>query len=690
MIVPRKSKIFIIYIPPTYSEITLDTLSIIPPSIFKLISYLKSRNNQVEIINLMQGDEAAPGYVQPKPDSFWKYKNAGIECKIPKKITIAGYPPKQISELLKNQPFKPDEIWLSSSFTCDYELVNDYIVELRKKYPTSIIRVGGDFIRYSYPWIKRKIMADYIFTERIIEADTMRLDYDSFKISKAINYGLFQLQIGCSYSCSFCAIKDYPKIIDTKLAILDIKELYDRIKPVHYWNFDPNITIFKKNFIDFMEKYNMLKIPSKINFVKGLQINKIDKQIAKLIKNHVKLLTTPIEATTFKTAAKMNKPYTVISTIKALQILSEEGFNLFNSANPFLLGYPEDDLNALFRAFLISLKYNSIAAPFPVFIFPGTKDFNTYKKLIKNKDFSLLHGQLWPLLPSEKVNDYDAMVNFMIEKDNNIKKIPSKIDILPKYMKNILLDEIEKIDSFIEKCLNANTDNIETLKKIEEAILAKKIKTINKNIKLHIINASFTNYKKSLSIKLKKIFINNLKKIKNDIIISETNLSKKTPPFITSEYIEIIKNSKKIAKVSTKTNKVFKYIEKELANIENADILLITTPMYTLTIPAALLSYFELIASYCYFFRKKMINKKNVIVIITRGGTYPENGIPYKEGYRYINCQEITIDAIMDMLGISQEVKYIVCQNQFSKKNKNKEIKNTILNIKNIINELFL
>jgi len=675
---PENKKILVLSTPATFvSETVLCNLYQVPVNILKMISFLKSRNNHVSYINLHSGDIELT-----QPDilsSNWKKKPASIEGNAELDMNIGGRSPEWLKNKLNTIDFKPDYLWISCSFSFDYDLVEEYLTIIKERFPYIKVVLGGDFVR-SAPFLGKKLKADYTFTGRIVEADTMKPD---FSVSDYWSYGLFSLHIGCKYNCSFCNIsKDSPVSFNVDDVISYMREFYHTYKPKKFWNWDPNILIFPENFELFLDKYFKYFNDTPVSFGKGFQSNLIQKiNLKKYDKDSIKLLSTtiPIESSDINSYTKMKKPYSVISMIKSTNYLMSFNFDLSKSHGTFLLGYPDDNLGSIFRAFLISLKMGIQPTPFPVFLFPNTPDFKKYGKLIKGKDLSLLHGELFPLIPYKELNKYINLLKFL--KSNNFVEVKNNLNLLTPELKGIFYDEIKNIDRFIENCLNAKNDNIEELKKIEDSIKSKKLNRKSKQLLVINSNARLSD---SSGKKLMDYFISLYSKKNKHSVIKKINLINENLRFMDEEMIDFIyKRNKKLSK---KNKEIFDYINKNIEIINASTDVLFLVPMYTLNIPSLLKCYLEQIASLSwYYYDKRMFDEKNVYIIVTRGGNYPQDGIPYQKGYPFINSQDITLTAIMDFLGLSKKPLFITAERLDNPNEINSSISNAMKIISKII-----
>jgi len=132
-------------------------------------------------------------------------------------------------------------------------------------------------------------------------------------------------------------------------------------------------------------------------------------------------------------------------------------------------------------------------------------------------------------------------------------------------------------------------------------------------------------------------------------------------PFINREYVELVYYGEKKEKLSAETEKLVELVEKYIVQLREADEVVIAAPMYTLSIPAILKAYFELIASRLYYFYgKKMLSLKPVVCLLTRDGFYPPGLAVADPRFPYMNVQETLLTAALGFLGLSRSPRFII------------------------------
>ena len=703
---PKNKNIVVITVPPTFVGERLCPLGMIPIGILKIVAFLKKKGNNVKYINMHSGITEDRALVSHIPAVKWKKKPMGLSGRRQAEMSIEGKSFEYLEKELKNVSFKPNEIWISCSFSFDYDLVKEYVDLCRDLWPSAIINVGGDFARGGYG-VGDLVGADIVSAERISEADQCLPD---FSCVPDWHYGLFQLQIGCVNKCSFCHINmDKPQFYSPDLIVNYMKEFNEKYHPKSFMNWDPNVALNRRQLTEFLEKYIDSGINVTLSFGKGLQPNLIDSSVLKLMnKARVNSVTIPMESASYEASKRLSKPYTIISSVKLLAAAKDAGLPLANCRCTSLLGYPDDDLQSFFRIYLTLLSFGASPSPFPVYLFPGAPDYFKFKPMLGNKDISAFHGQLWPLLPDEKIDSYLNLYKFI--ELTNMKSIQKNISLLSPEMRDVLGDEAGKFRKFTERCLNAKEDTLEEFRKINEDLDSssvrsplserdndrrnkktvsdiknkanenmKKIKQANKTSPLKnkktnkkktllCIIANPGNPKRSVSKALCEYYLKEYKEKNKGAEIIKLYLPDEGLPFVNEEYVDYVYYGDHLKELSADTKTILALAEKYVSQLRAADEILIVSPMYTLSIPAILKAYFETIASYVYYYKEReMFSPKNVLCLISRDGVYPKSGRAADKNAAYLNAQETILAAALGFLGLSENPDFIDISNLFSR-----------------------
>lgn len=446
MIIPRNKNILIINPPQLFVDVTQKNYypDMCPLRLLQISTLLKNNNNRVKFMDLIQNS-------YDSKNSFWGYKSAGYDGKVRLKVFILGFHP----DTLISSParyFAPDEIWISASLLYNYEIIFKLVTVCRKVYPAAKIVLGGNYPT-NFPNHARKCNADQLYIGRLKEAELQEPDY-SFASDKT--YALFSLCRGCKNNCSFC-INNHDDFTsyDVSDVISYVVRLSKEFKPVYFANWDPNILQFKKTLVEFLSRIKIYK-NIKLKFEMGLQPNLLDEKTALLMKKaNVVRVTIPFETADPGLSKRLNKNYTIISAIKALNIIKKCGLDVSPPHCTFVIGYPEDNIRAILRTFSAIIRMGGRSTPFPITIIPRTVDYNRYRRLLGNKDASEYNGHLWPLIKGRLVPFYRDLLYFLDSKD--INEMGQRSECLPVNIKRIFKQEYSGIDKFISRCLKSRS-----------------------------------------------------------------------------------------------------------------------------------------------------------------------------------------------------------------------------------------
>ncbi|MDA8131168.1 MAG: NAD(P)H-dependent oxidoreductase [Elusimicrobia bacterium] len=684
---PSKKNIALLSTPPTFVERSICPLGLPPVGIFKLAAFLKKTGNRVSYINMHSGAvDTVSLTLNPEAVSTWREKPLGSKGTRKARMMISGRSSEYFAKQLRELEHKPHELWISCAFTFDYDLVKEYADIARGIHPGIKVVVGGDFVRVM-PELAQKVGADEHFTGRIPEADDCVPDFSFLTNGQ---FGMFQLQTGCVNKCSFCHISmDRPQRFGVDGVIAYMKEFYDKHHPECFWNWDPNVALYPQQFEEFLDKYIASGMKADLRFAKGLQPNRITEGMMKKMAAAGASATLPMECANYEATKRLHKPYTIISSVKLLHMAKQSGVEMSNCPCTSLLGYPDDDFGAFFRIYLAVLRAGASPAPFPVYLFPGSPDYRKYYPLIKHKDLSELHGQLWPLLPDEDLDKYQSFFKFL--EDTRLGTLMTNINMLTRDLKEILLAELKTTSRFTELCLNAKKDTLEEFHRIEKEMkfpsprkraekaergepraaentekaaagaaeaTKEKAKRTKAPEKVLYVVANPMPLEKSVSRQMGKRFMDARLKAAPKTKFTTLDLCEEGLTFINREYVEAVYHKSK-APVSAETKRLMALADKYIKLLRDADEVIFATPMYTLSIPAVLKAFLELVASRLYYYEERMLEPRPTVCLLSRDGDYRADGKADPPHYPFMNVQETILTAAIGFLGLSHDVKFI-------------------------------
>jgi FMN-dependent NADH-azoreductase len=633
--------------PFSYVETPLCPLDIMSVNTLKLISYLKKRGNDVHFINM-----------RSRESYQWKEVSAGRDRAASVHMRIMGKPRRYLLDRLQGMAQSPDEIWISCVFSFDYEIVLEMIDVCRSVFPTAKIVVGGDFIRNA-PELVAELPA-IVYAGRIEEADLAEPD---FSVIDNWEYGIFQLTMGCPHHCSFCvAGMDPPRVMDVDSVIAYMKAFDGRYQPSVFWNWDPNVLVFREKFDEFLDKFALSGIKAPLRFGKGFQPNLMTESLIRKMSEVATIgASLPIETADSVTIQRYKKPYSIISSVKMLSFASRYKFDLGSSQCTFVIGYPEDNFASIFRAYLTALILGGKPTPFPVFLFPYSEDYERYREVLRGKSLAELHGQRWPLIESVDVPKYQNLLRFLLMTD--LAQASRHLSLLTPDLAEAYQRERYLIDDFIALCQAAPRDSLEELKTIEARLEEKKrhYRSADHRLKILYIVANPKSTEKSITRQLGSYFLERLQEKSSACEIQTIDLYKEQIPFISEEYVDA--TFKDVVEVSEETAALIRRADRYIAMLRQADKIVIACPMWTFSIPSILKAFLEIVTSRLFYYYHLTIDDKPVLCILARHGKYippAESGPSWRP--KFMNSQEPSLISAFQLMGVVRGLHFVCAE----------------------------
>ncbi|KFF08457.1 FMN-dependent NADH-azoreductase [Chryseobacterium luteum] len=147
---------------------------------------------------------------------------------------------------------------------------------------------------------------------------------------------------------------------------------------------------------------------------------------------------------------------------------------------------------------------------------------------------------------------------------------------------------------------------------------------------LHIITSPRTDV--SASRKLGNTVIEKIQEKYPDSIVKERDLTKNLVPLLEEKHINTFFSPAE--NHSTEQQSINAYSENLISELQEADIIVIDSPMYNFSVPATLRAYFDFTSRAGYTFKydengpKGLLNDKKLYIAFTSGNIYSEG--PYQ------------------------------------------------------------
>ena len=174
--------------------------------------------------------------------------------------------------------------------------------------------------------------------------------------------------------------------------------------------------------------------------------------------------------------------------------------------------------------------------------------------------------------------------------------------------------------------------------------------------KLLVINAS-ARKTPSHSRKLTEVFINQWRKQHQKAVVDLRELGNANVPHITEDWIAA--NVKPVATLTTKDLEVLKASDAYIAELRQADIIVLGTPMYNWSIPSTLKAYIDQVMRFNETFTIDpanaanpyvgLLQNKTLVLLVARGLGEYETG----EHHATLNFQTTYLKTVFNMMGIT-------------------------------------
>ncbi len=315
----------------------------------------------------------------------------------------------------------PDEVWVSCSILFNAFLAHEVIRWVRKRFPEALVRFGG-----GYPTLLPEDAASSgahdIVQGRIYEADAMQPSLEG--IAHPLHYVSFRLTTGCPNRCAFC-INGRDRMVrhDADEVVDFIQRTRETLGIKYFNNWDPNVLRFKPHLKKFLRELASRELDVRIRFDMGLEPPLLDDELLDLLAvSGVDAFTLPFETSDPVFARLFNKPYTIISSIRAAVRMRERNLSIRECHGTYVIGCPDEEFADLFATYHVTHRFGLRSTPFPLLVIPGSPIFQRYSALLKGKPSSCYNGHLFPLIQDkERLGRYRMMLGILSANDDRSK-----------------------------------------------------------------------------------------------------------------------------------------------------------------------------------------------------------------------------------------------------------------------------
>ena len=372
-----------------------------PLGLLKLASLYKRSGYDVELIdcvNKAMEDEATEKKIQTqKPFKYLECGNFRRE-KIKKPVFWRGIPENEFKDRLIRS--KPDEIFVTSVFTFDYEPLHRIIKICKDTYPRVPVTLGGIYATLCPEHAKRS-RADRVWTGLLQEAEGQRTAFELLDYSP--KRATVKFSRGCMHRCTFCAV---PYLEGRKIVSRDCLAVVDEIEEKHKRFGVGIIDLWESNilydaqhrFIRLLDELIRRKLDVELYLPEGIQPSLLNEKLAlKMKKAGFKRVILAGESSNADVTRKLGKPSTWEEVKRAVGLLKNSGFEPLSDVMIFVMaGMPTQTIDDTVKTICDSWKLGCMVIINPYTPIPRTKDFQAHKEFLKNKDLAQLHPRLWP------------------------------------------------------------------------------------------------------------------------------------------------------------------------------------------------------------------------------------------------------------------------------------------------------
>ncbi len=291
----------------------------------------------------------------------------------------------------------PDEVWVTCAIPFNGDLAHEVIEGVRALAPNAMIRFGGGYPS-ALPQEAAASGADHVHVGRIQGAD--RVQPDLARHTRVRDFAHFRLTCGCPNRCTFCINGgDEMHRFDADEVLGYIRRTRDDLGITRFNNWDPNVLQFNDHLRVFLDGAASLPDDVELRFDMGLEPTLVDDLIPGLLRRgRVRAFSIPFESVDPARWRLYDKPYTVISTLRALGRLRNGGFDLSSCHGTYIIGFPDEDIGDVFAVHHLIRSAGLMGTPFPITPVKGSPIWDRYADQLEGRATRDLNGHAFPLL----------------------------------------------------------------------------------------------------------------------------------------------------------------------------------------------------------------------------------------------------------------------------------------------------
>lgn len=374
----------------------------LPAALLRMGSYFKSLGDKVSLINCFP---TKPGLVVPfymiGKRRCGNFKDKEVFSPLYHfGITYEDFTKKLMLEEI------PDEIYVTSFFTYQWEAVHQIIRICKEVFPTTRVTLGGIYPTLS-PRHAETSLADAVYSGEFPVSNICRLDLDL--LGDVPSHIVLKTSRGCPGRCSYCAVSflegskmryrspvDVVEEIEEKIKNFNIREII-------FW--ESNILLNSKEhlepLLDLIIKKGLklsLKFPEGFNpeFLTHELLVKMKLAGVVLLALSLETSSEALATERFRSVHKLASFREKAKIIKKLNI---------DCVGFVMAGMPGQDFGSVKKTVDDVLNAGIIPLIMPFTPIPGTKEYEDCFESIAEKGLEDLHPYLWPCVDDSVLYD---------------------------------------------------------------------------------------------------------------------------------------------------------------------------------------------------------------------------------------------------------------------------------------------
>ncbi len=392
---------------------------------------------------------------------------------IKKQLWEFGMSLDELEKHLKETPFIPDEIWITSIMTYWWESTRDVINSIKKVYSQNTPRVlaGGIyptlFPEHANEKLGKQAEIDVVVVDGEIcdEAANSWTDFSLYENDPLYaikpRYALITGSRGCPFDCAYCAqlqlnhgnrrVKGRtPEDIGA-----EIEEKYRKYGVREIAFYEDNLLFNREDFLARLAEIRRRGLKITIYAPEGIEPRLVELELLKEMRaTGFRKLHLALETIDNDVARSWNRRQATIEKFeRAVEVAKQAGWTVGEqNLNAFVIfGIPDEDLQATINTALYASQKVGSVIPMLFTPVPGSILFRQHKEYLSEQGWDLhdLNGKLLPFLeynrrkyPWLKASDYLKLESFMMHLNNSkVRRVPFNFageGLVPGTFRNVI------------------------------------------------------------------------------------------------------------------------------------------------------------------------------------------------------------------------------------------------------------